>query len=104
MSNNIKEFFNHNWNLVCVATKLNKDNKNNSVQWQATKSIEGCKSQNYTFHLEKLQIPTLSYQWKHGDVIMGYKILKTQSLQQNMIRPDQSVGKQTNTRLQNKFW
>ena len=71
---------------MCMANLLNKGDKKKleSVQRQATKSIEGCKSLDYPSHLEKLQIPTLSYQGKHGDVIMTYKMLHTPPLQQNM--------------------
>ncbi|XP_065583581.1 uncharacterized protein LOC136042543 [Artemia franciscana] len=97
---------------MCMATLLNKGNK--SVRRQAIKSKEGCKSLDYPSHMDKLQIPILSYQWKHKDVIMAYQMLHTQSFQQNMLQLDQPTSiightmklycKHVNTRLENSFF
>ena len=47
------------------------------IQWRATKLIVGMENKPYSEQLKELNLPSLVYRRKHGDMIQAHKILST---------------------------
>ena len=99
---------------MCVATPINKTDQMalESVQRRASKCVKGLRDKEYECRLQSLKLPTLTYRRRRGDMIMTYKLLKSDD--KDLFQPAQLsrtrghsaklFRKRANTRKRNHFF
>ena len=103
---------------MCVPCPINKDwlssHGISPKEGRETKCIQDLYDAPYPSHLHKLKIPSLTYWYKHGDVITAYKLLNAQYTIPDLLQLEnwktthghfhKLFQRQANTRLRNKLF